>query len=93
MLVGCADLVDFVEQQDRVAHLKSPQCLDDLAVPGVAVVALAAEKLELVPHAAYGTPTIPSTGRSGDGAAEGRFPAAWRADEAENLLRRSIRKD
>ena len=91
-LVGCADRVDLVEQHDRVTHLKPPQSLDDLAVPGVAVVALAAEKLELVPHAAYGKPAILSVGRSGDCVAEGRFPAAWRAGEAENLRGRSSGK-
>ena len=91
-LVGRADLVDLVEQQDRVAHLEPPQRLDDFAVPCVVVIALAAEKLELVAHAAHGKPPVLSIGRSGDRAAERRFPASRKADEAKDLRGRPIGK-
>ena len=79
-----ADLVDFVEQDDRVAGFDAAQGLNDAAGQGADIGAAVAADFRLVPHAAEGDAgEFPAEG-VGDAFAEGGFADAGRADQAED---------
>src|SRR5262249_639015 len=79
-----ADLVELVEQDDRVAALDAFQSLDDPAGQGADVSAAVSADLRFVAHAAEGDAGELASKRVGHPFAEGRFADAGRTDEAED---------
>ena len=79
-----ADLVQLVQQDDRVPALDAPKRLQDAARHGADVGAAVAANLRFVPHAAERDAGELAAQRVGDAAAERGLAHAGRADEAEN---------
>ena len=79
-----ADLVQFVEQNHRVAAFDAAQRLDDASGHRADVSAAMAANLRLVPHAAERDAREFAAERVGHAFAERRFADAGRADEAKN---------
>jgi len=79
-----AQLVDFVEHEQRVARADAAHGLDDAAGHGPDVGAAVAANLRLVTHAAQADAHELAAQRAGDGAAERGLARARRADEAQD---------
>ena len=79
-----AHLVDFVKQEERVAHAGTNHALDDLTWHRAHVGATVAANLAFVMHAAQSHAHILAARGSGDGLAERGLADAGRTHEAEN---------
>ena len=79
-----AHLVDFVEQEQRIAHADLGHVLQDLAGHRADVRAAMAADLGLVAHAAQGHAHELAVGGLRDRLAERRLAHAGRADEAQD---------
>ena len=79
-----AELVDLVEQEQRVARARLAQVGDDLARKRADVGAAVAADFGLVAHAAERLAHELAPGRAGDRLAEARLAHARRADEAQD---------
>ncbi len=80
----CADLVDFVEHDDRVGHPGLLDGLDELAGHGADVGAAVALDFGLVAHAAQAEAVELAAQRLGDGPADGCLAHPRRSDEQED---------
>ena len=79
-----ADLVEFVQQNHRIAAFDAAQGLDDASGHRADVGAAMTANFRLVPHAAERDARKLAAERVGHAFAERRFADAGRADEAEN---------
>ncbi len=79
-----AELVDLVQDEDRIARLGAPQPLHDLARERADVGAAVAADFGLVAHAAERHADELAADRRGDRSRERRLADARRADEAED---------
>ena len=87
-----AQLVDLVEQEDRIARAGAAQALEDAAGQRADVGAAMAADLGLVAHAAERRASELASQRARDRAAERRLADAGRADEAEDRTLRRRRE-
>ncbi len=79
-----ADLVEFIQQNHRIAAFDAAQGLDDASGHRADVGAAMAANFRLVPHAAERDARELAAERIGHAFAERRFADAGRADETEN---------
>ena len=77
-------LVDFVEQEQRIAHAGLGQVLDDLAGQRADIGAAVAADLRLVAHSPQRHPHELAVGGAGDGASQRGLAHARRPDQAQD---------
>ena len=83
-------LVDFVEEEERIAHLRLDEALDDAAGHRAHVGAAVTADFRFVAHAAQGHADVFASRGAGDAAAERGLADARGADEAEDRSLRHV---
>src|SRR5204863_9964801 len=78
-----AELIDFVEHDDRIASADAPQFLDQTTGHGADVGSAMAADFGFITHSAETDAGKFSAERIGDGLTKARFADARRAEEAE----------
>ena len=89
-LVIGAELIDLVEDQQRIAGAAFTDCVDDTAGHRGNIGAAVTADLSLVTHAAQGDAVALSADRLTDGGRDGGFADAGRADQTDDLPLRLI---